>query len=249
MLALLGILAGVTAASAQDPDAPAQKTPSAEPAEGAGSGTAGPSKPVEDAPSEKPTADDLPTPDDPPTADDLPTVDEIALNDDTADPDAEADELIEELDDDDEKDEEEAEKDPKSLLPLAVSSSAEPLASLLPNQTASSTGSVSVSSPGPWTLHVSDTTSPSPAPGHLLRSGCLWGPDYLEAPLRVEVQPADGAASSHGERALGAGPTSVASGPAGEARLRAEYRQPVGAERLLSGCSYTIAVTFTIAPS
>lgn len=143
-----------------------------------------------------------------------------------------------------------------ALLGIAVSTSPGALTPFAPGSTAATSGVLTVSSSGvlsPWTLKISDTSSTSPAPGHLVRSpACTIGVPYLAQPLAVKATPPTGTGySSSGWQNLSSTPVTVASGPSSltgiVSLVGVGFSQVIGAsETLRQGCGYTVTVTFTV---
>jgi hypothetical protein len=140
-----------------------------------------------------------------------------------------------------------------ALLGISVSTAPGLLTPFAPGSTATTSGVLTVSGSGilsPWTLTISDTSSGSPAPGHLVRSSaCTLGVPYLAQPLAIKATPPAGAGyTSTGSQNLSATPVMVATGPASLVSLvTVDFRQVIGVtEALRQGCGYSVSVTFTV---
>lgn len=139
---------------------------------------------------------------------------------------------------------------PAAGLSIGVGTPPGPLTPFQPGATARASGTLVVASPlASWTLTAVDGTPGTATPGRLQRSAlCSGGVPYLAQPLTVTATALLGGATSAGGRALGAVPVSLATGPATLATtLTTSFTQAIGAaETLVSGCSYSVTVTYTL---
>jgi hypothetical protein len=134
------------------------------------------------------------------------------------------------------------------VLGLSVSTPAGPLAPFHPGMTGSATSALTVTGLLGWTLQVADTSSASPAIGHLLKgtgASCSLGEANLTNPLTVTAS--GSGVTSNGPVSLSATNQTVATGNTFLAGgINISYNQGIGTTEMLeSGCSYSVTVTYT----
>lgn len=130
-------------------------------------------------------------------------------------------------------------------LGIGISTPSVTLAGLAPGQTASGSGTVTVTGvPAPWTLKVAD---PAHA-GHLRPGavGCSGSEAQTVNPLSVSAGGLLPTTNSSGTVVVGASPVTVATGSAADT-VTASYSLVVGPTEVMgAGCVFSTTVTFTV---
>jgi hypothetical protein len=128
-----------------------------------------------------------------------------------------------------------------SVLGISVSG-AVALTNFAPGQTATGSGSVTVTSTGPWVLRIQDTAAGNP--GHLQRTTGSTGATELAQALQWQTSPTLGGTGGSGT--LSGSAAVAASGTLSDV-VNVSYSQPIGStEQLAAGSVYSLTVTWTI---
>jgi hypothetical protein len=119
------------------------------------------------------------------------------------------------------------------------------LTGFAPGQTATGSGSVTVTSTGPWVLRLQDLAGTNP--GHMLRTAGTGGATALAHALDWAASPTLGGTGGSGS--LSGTATVAASGTLSDLVVM-NYSQPIGAtEQLTTGSVYGLTVTITVSPT
>src|ERR671922_1984515 len=128
-----------------------------------------------------------------------------------------------------------------SVLGISVSGPVA-LTNFAPGQTATGTGSVAVTSTGPWVLRIHDAGTTNP--GHMLRTSGSSGATELAQSLQWSTLATLGGTGGSGT--LSGTQAVAASGNLADV-VNVTYTQPIGStERLATGSVYGLTVTWTI---
>jgi hypothetical protein len=128
-----------------------------------------------------------------------------------------------------------------SLLGISVSGPVA-LTNFAPGQTATGSGTVTVTSTGPWVLRLADGDTTNP--GHLLRTAGTGGASALAQALGWTATPTLGGTGGSGTLS---GTTQVAASGTLSNLINVGYSQTIGAtEQLQSGNVYGLTVTWTV---